>query len=46
MIGRRAAFAAAMVAAIGWLASPAAAQITFGSPGDPAHLGSDRNFGA
>jgi len=38
MIGRRAAFAAAMVAAIGWLASPAAAQITFGSPGDPAHL--------
>src|SRR5712691_7253849 len=37
MIGMRTAFAAVMVALIA-LATPAAAQVTFGSPGDPPRL--------
>ena len=38
MIGMRAVFAAMVAGLIGALAGPAAAQIIFGSPGDPAHL--------
>lgn len=38
IFGMRAAFAAAVVALTGALAPPSAAQVTLGSPGDPAHL--------
>jgi lipid A 3-O-deacylase len=37
-IGMRGAFAAAMVVLLGAFATPAMAQISFGSPGDPARL--------
>jgi hypothetical protein len=37
-IGKRAAAAAIGLAIIGFAASPAAAQIVFGSPGDPPHI--------
>ena len=37
-IGMRGALAAVMVALLGALAPPAAAQVTFGSPGDPPRL--------